>query len=425
MPDPLTLPDSLAGWLAYIEAQHPKSIAMGLERIDEVWRRLQVEVDFPIITVGGTNGKGSTCAMLESIYHAAGHRVACYTSPHILRYNERVRVNGMEASDELLCEAFLAVENARKEISLTYFEFGTLAAVWLFAKSGIDVAILEVGLGGRLDAVNIFEPACTIITSIDLDHMDYLGDNRESIGFEKAGIYRSGIAAICGDEDPPRSLIKRANDIGADLMLVREHFDFKTKADGWQYEGKGGDQLAFPLPALTGDFQLFNAACVVTAIQALQMRLPVTITQMADGLRNVTLAGRFQRLGSSKPLLILDVAHNPHAAQALAKNLAQQPCKGQTLAVFSMLADKDIAGVIDAIKPEISRWYIAEIPNIRAAKVTELEKLILSRSPAAPIARHGDLSEAFSQACLEASENDRIIIFGSFFTVSEIMQRQS
>jgi dihydrofolate synthase/folylpolyglutamate synthase len=422
--DPLNLPDSLAGWLAYIEAQHPKSIAMGLERIEVVWRRLQVSLDFPIITVGGTNGKGSTCAMLESIYHAAGYRVACYTSPHILHYNERVRVDHLEASDEQLCEAFLAIETARKEISLTYFEFGTLAAVWLFAKSCVDIAILEVGLGGRLDAVNIFDPSCAIVTSIDLDHMDYLGDNRESIGFEKAGIYRHGVPAICGDEDPPRSLHKQAMDIGADYLQVRKHFDFKMEPGGWRYESHGNDPLVLPLPALTGDFQLFNAACAIAAIQAMQDRLPVSLRQMMDGLQNVALAGRFQRLASN-PQLILDVAHNPHAAQALAKNLAQQPCKGQTFAVFSMLADKDISGVIDAMKSEISQWYIAEIPNVRAAKVAELEKLIRDRSPTARVARFGCLPEALQQACLEASENDRIIIFGSFFTVSEIMQGRS
>lgn len=418
----LPLPDSLAGWLTYIEAQHPKSIAMGLDRVGEVWRRLEARLDFPVITVGGTNGKGSTCAMLEAIYQAAGYRVACYTSPHILRYNERVRIDGVEADDEALCEAFLAVETARREISLTYFEFGTLATVWLFARTQVDLAILEVGLGGRLDAVNIFEPSCAIITSIDLDHMDYLGDNRESIGFEKAGIYRSNVTAICGDAAPPATLVERAASIGADYRQIQVDFDFRVMPEGWIYIDKGGTNIRLPTPALAGDFQLFNAACVITAVQTLQPRLPVALEQVAQGLREVTLAGRFQQL-AERPSLIVDVAHNPHAAQALAQNLAHQACAGRTLAVFSMLADKDIAGVVDALKSQIGQWYIAEIHNSRAAKVAELAQIIRAQAPEATVQSFEDLSQALKQACLEASENDRIIIFGSFFTVAEIMQR--
>lgn len=424
MQDSLPLPDSLAGWLTYIEAQHPKSIAMGLDRVGEVWRRLQVKLDFPVITVGGTNGKGSTCAMLEAIYQAADYRVACYTSPHILRYNERVRINGVEADDAALCEAFLAVESARREISLTYFEFGTLATVWLFANTEVDLAILEVGLGGRLDAVNIFEPACAIITSIDLDHMDYLGDSRESIGFEKAGIYRPNVPAICGDVAPPQTLVQRAASIGADYRQIRVDFDFRLTPQGWDYVDQGGSSIALPSPALTGDFQLFNAACVIMAVQTLQSTLPVAVDQMAQGLRDVTLAGRFQQL-AVHPAIIVDVAHNPHAAQALAQNLAQQPCEGRTLAVFSMLADKDIAGVVDALRSQIGQWYIAGIHNSRAAKVADLAQVIHAQAPEAAVQSFADLSQALKQACLEASENDRIIIFGSFFTVAEIMQRRT
>lgn len=397
---------------------------MGLERVGEVWERLKTDLKFPIITVGGTNGKGSTCAMLESIYRSANYRVACYTSPHILRYNERVRIDGQELSDEKLCDAFQAVETARGKTELTYFEFGTLAAVWIFGHSQIDVAILEVGLGGRLDAVNIFEPSCAIVTSIDLDHMEYLGDNRESIGFEKAGIYRPGIPAICGDDHPPQSLTVRAKEIGADYRQVGVHFDFDAERDGWVYRDKAGTSLSLPMPALIGDFQLFNAASVVTAIQTLKDRLPVGSDQIADGLRQVSLAGRFQRLGSN-PSLILDVAHNPHAAQALASNLAQTACDGRTLAVFSMLADKDVAGVIDIMKTQIDQWYIAEIPHARAAKAEELTKLIEAHSQGTRVEHCVGLADAFRKACLEASENDRIIVFGSFFTVAEIMQRHS
>lgn len=421
---PSSLPGTLPGWLAYIEAQHPKSIAMGLDRVGEVWRRLGVDIPFPVITVGGTNGKGSTCAMLESIYRAAGYHVGCYTSPHILRYNERVHIDGAEASDASLCEAFLAVEQARQEISLTYFEFGTLAAVWLFARSHVDLAVLEVGLGGRLDAVNIFEPACTIVTSIDLDHMDYLGDTRESIGLEKAGIYRHGVVAICGDEHPPQTLIDRAHQLGAEYRQIRVDFDAQTTADGWRYEDRKGHALTLPLPALTGDFQLLNAACVIDAVQALRSRLPVSVSEMSRGLQTVVLAGRFQKL-QDDPLILIDVAHNPHAAEALAKNLARQPCAGKTIAVFSMLADKDIAGVIRALRSNIDMWHIAEIHNGRAARVDELASCILSEETTAEIDRFGSLAEAFAQACLEASENDRIIVFGSFFTVAEVMQRHS
>ncbi len=397
---------------------------MGLDRVGEVWRRLGVDTPFPLITVGGTNGKGSTCAMLESIYHAAGYHVGCYTSPHILRYNERVHIDGAEASDAALCEAFLAVEQARQDISLTYFEFGTLAAVWLFARSEVDLAILEVGLGGRLDAVNIFEPSCTIVTSIDLDHMDYLGDTRESIGFEKAGIYRHGVAAICGDAHPPQTLIDQAHHVGADYRQIRRDFDFKVTADGWRYENGEGEAIALPLPALTGDFQLFNAACVIDAVRILQPVLPVSQDQMGMGLRQVALAGRFQKL-QERPFIVIDVAHNPHAAEALAKNLSQQPCQGRTIAVFSMLADKDIAGVIKVLRSHIDKWHVAEIHNGRAAKVEDLVACIHSEDAVADIDRFGDLSEAFAQACLEASENDRIVVFGSFFTVAEVMQRHS
>ena len=397
---------------------------MGLDRVGEVWRRLRVDIPFPLITVGGTNGKGSTCAMLESIYLAAGYHVGCYTSPHILRYNERVHIDGVEASDAMLCEAFLAVEQARQDISLTYFEFGTLAAVWLFARSDMDIAILEVGLGGRLDAVNIFEPACTIVTSIDLDHMDYLGDTRESIGFEKAGIYRHGVAAICGDAHPPQTLIDQAHHVGADYRQIHRDFGFRVTVDGWRYEHGNEEALDLPLPALTGDFQLFNAACVIEAVQVLQPRLPVSLSQMQIGLQKVELAGRFQKL-QDKPSIVIDVAHNPHAAEALAKNLAQQPIQGRTIAVFSMLADKDIPGVIRVLRSQIDKWHVAEIHNGRAAKVEDLAASIQSEDPAAEVDRFDDLSGAFAQACLEASENDRIIVFGSFFTVAEVMQRHS
>lgn len=418
---PFALPVDLAGWLSYIEAQHPKSIAMGLNRVNEVKQHLKLNPDFPVITVAGTNGKGSTCAMLERIYHEAGYRVACYSSPHLLRYNERVRIDCLEASDEALCNAFLAVETARGETLLTYFEFATLAAMWHFMQSDVDVAILEVGLGGRLDAVNIFDPACTIVTGIDLDHMDFLGNSRESIGYEKAGIFRQGIPAICGDINPPGTLVHHAASIGADLMLVGRNFEFKLSGDSWTYRQGQTEIGHLPLPALVGDFQLFNAACVITAIEALQQVLPVTPAAIVTGLRTAVLAGRFQ-LYSNSPQVILDVAHNPHAASALAENLRKLPCHGRTLAVLAMLADKDIAGVVAAVSMEVDGWYVAGIDNARGASALQLVNLIHLQVPDDVIQSFPDVTSAYLQACMDASENDRIVVFGSFFTVADVMR---
>ena len=421
MTAPLALPIDLTGWLTYIEAQHPKSIAMGLDRVNEVKQRLKLNPVFPIITVAGTNGKGSTCAMLERIYHEAGYRVAGYSSPHLLRYNERVRIGCMEASDSALCDAFLAVEAARGEILLTYFEFGTLAAMWHFMQSDIDVAILEVGMGGRLDAVNAFNPACAIVTSIDLDHMEFLGNSREAIGYEKAGVFRPDTPAICGDVDPPSTLVQHAASIDADLMLVGRDFEFRLTGDSWTF-CHGKTEIGYlPLPALVGDFQLTNAACVIAAIEVMQQLLPVTPTAMATGLRTTTLAGRFQ-LYPSRPQVILDVAHNPHAASALAGNLRKLPCHGRTLAVFAMLVDKDIAGVVAAVSKEVDSWYVASIHNARGANAQQLADLIQLQAPDGDIRRFADVTSAYLQACMDASENDRIIVFGSFFTVADVMR---
>lgn len=398
---------------------------MGLERVNEVRQRLNLAPDFPIITVAGTNGKGSTCAMLERIYHCAGYRVGCYTSPHFLRYNERVRISCREVSDTALVTAFAAVEQARQgdgqaPVELTYFEFGTLAAMWYFMQAGIDVLILEVGLGGRLDAVNVFDPACAVVTSIDLDHMDFLGNNRESIGFEKAGIYRHGVPAICGDTNPPQSLVKHAEQIGAELMLNGRDFRFIAEDECWAYQGRHGIIDDLPMPALIGDFQRHNAACVLAAIEAMQLRLPVNREHLAAGLRSVALVGRFQRL-ASKPDVILDVAHNPQAALALAENLRQSAYKSRTLAVFAMLADKDIAGVVKAVTPEIDCWYVAGIAHARGTSGERTAELIRRQSGTSCVKSFSDVALAYRHACLDAGENDRIIVFGSFFTVADVM----
>lgn len=415
------MPRDLAGWLDYIEALHPASIAMGLERVDLVRQRLGLAPSFPLLIVTGTNGKGSTCAMLESIYQAAGQRVGCYTSPHFVRFNERIRVGGVEVADADLVRAFAAVEAARQEVALTYFEFGTLAAVWHMVETGVDVGILEVGLGGRLDAVNVFEPVCSIVTSVDLDHMDYLGNDRESIGREKAGVYRAKLPAIYGDDAPPATLLAHAAEIGADLRLIQRDFGFSLAPNGWRYLAQGQD-IDLPLPALAGDFQLNNAACVINAVLALNTQLPVTVEQMRQGLLQVKLNGRFQRV-SSHPELILDVAHNPHAATALASNLKRFPPAGRTLAVFSMLADKDIAGVLQIISPFIDSWYVASVENARGAGVDQLLSLI-STVANRQATGFADLGAAYRQACNDAGENDRILVFGSFFTVADIMRER-
>lgn len=434
MPDPAASPatrdKTLAQWLHYIEALHPKSIAMGLERVNEVKHRLQPTPSFPLIIVAGTNGKGSTCAMLERIYHAAGYRVACYTSPHLLHYNERVRVDCRNIADDDLVLAFEAVEAARQDTQLTYFEYGTLAAMWHFMQASVDIAILEVGLGGRLDAVNAFEPQCSIVTSIDLDHVEFLGNSRESIGFEKAGIFRNGVPAIYGDLQPPLSLLAHAEKVGAALKLIERDFKIELNEQHWVYQTSQIRMDKLPLPALVGWFQLNNAACAITAVSALQAQLPVAPDAITRALEKVTLAGRFQQFAGVPPV-ILDVAHNPHAAASLADNLRRtapglpildaQLTGGQTLAIFSMLADKDIAGVIQAVGAEIQQWYVAYIPNARGTAAEQLRSHVLSQFPQAGVKLCASVTQAYQQACLDAHENDRIVVLGSFFTVAEVM----
>ena len=436
-------------WLAYIEALHPKAIAMGLDRVKLVLNKLQLNPTFPIITVAGTNGKGSVCAMLSHIYVQAGYQVGCYTSPHIQRYNERVCINLQPISDADLCTAFAAVEAARADVALTYFEMGTLAAMWHFCRQkldtcGLDIVILEIGLGGRLDAVNAFEPDCAIVTTVDLDHMEFLGDTREKIGFEKAGVFRGNKLAICGDENPPASLVNHAEKIGANLALIGRDFTVTKTKDGWQYSAENM-HLDLPNLGLIGDFQLNNAGCALHAVLHLNASLPV-ISKHSDtalqantpgrplsnslhefdspcihvALRAVHLTGRFQKI-QENPLVIADVAHNPHAATSLAQNLKSSNCAGKTLAVFGMLADKDIVGVIQAIGAEIDAWYLADIHNVRGAKAQVLCDYLHLAGNKQPIQQFADVAAALAGACIDAHKNDRIIIFGSFYTVADAM----
>lgn len=415
------MPDTLAGWLAYLEQLHPKAIALGLERVGQVWSRLGLVLDFPVITVAGTNGKGSTCALLERIYSEAGYRVAWYSSPHLLRYNERVRVEAAEASDADLCRAFTAIEQVRQETPLTYFEFGTLAAMWHFVHSGADIAILEVGMGGRLDAVNIYDPVCAIVTSIDLDHQEYLGDSRESIGREKAGVYRKDVPAICGDPMPPASVAACAEAVGADFLQLGADFDFELSDGRWNFIGDGYRIDGLPLPALNGSFQMYNASCAMQAVGLLQSRFPVSLEAIHAGLQHVALQGRFQVL-AGPPDVILDVAHNPHAARGLAENLRRRPHTGRTLAVFAMLADKDIAGVVRVLAAEVDAWFVADIRQPRGATAAMLADTLRAVAAADAVQCFPDVASAFRQACLSAGENDRIAAFGSFYTVADVLR---
>ncbi len=430
-------PRGLDDWLAHLEGLHPKGqggIELGLERVRRVKDVLQQKQRAPLIVVGGTNGKGSTCAYLEGIYAAAGYRVGCYTSPHLLSYNERVRVDGRPIDDATLCRAFAKVEAARQraaKIPLTYFEFGTLAAWEVFAACAVEVLILEVGLGGRLDAVNVYDADCAIVTGVALDHMDWLGDTREAIGFEKAGIFRgkdastdSGErAAICADPDPPQSLLAHAAAIGADLQRIGHDFDAAAAGEHWCFRGRDGRRReGLARPVLRGDCQLRNAAASIAAVDALAARLPVREEAIARGLAEVRLPGRFQVLPASagRPELILDVAHNPEAAAVLAQNLRERRGEGRTIAVAGMLADKDIAGVLAALSGSVDRWFFASLDVSRGAPAAMLAAALPGRS--ADVECCATVAQAFDGAAKAAGENDRIVALGSFHTVAAVLR---
>jgi dihydrofolate synthase/folylpolyglutamate synthase len=428
------LPQGLAAWLAHLEALHPHGsagIELGLERVAAVKARLGQREHCPVILVGGTNGKGSICAMLERILLAAGYRVGLYTSPHLLHYNERVRVNGASADDAALCAAFARVELARGDTALTYFEFGTLAAWEVFAAAALDAIVLEVGLGGRLDATNVYEPACAIVSCVDLDHMDFLGPDREAIGREKAGIFRAGIPAICGDAQPPQSLTGYAAATGAPLQVLGRDFGYLRQEQQWLYWGRPPGAPATPgaepvrrggmaLPALRGERQLANAACALAALDTLQRDLPVAMKDIRQGLGEVELAGRFQVL-PGRPVVVLDVAHNPQAARVLAANLGDMGFHRNTWAVFGMLADKDIEGVIDALGERVTHWLPCTLDGRRAAGADSLAGRLRQRGlQVAGVFANPAAALAFAQE--NAGEDDRILAFGSFLTVAAALQ---
>jgi len=418
----MTLPATLAGWLEYIEGRHPQSIALGLDRVNVVRDALGLKPVFPLITVGGTNGKGSACMMLDAMLGCAGYRAGTYTSPHLLHYGERVRIGGREAGDADLVRAFAAVERARAacNVPLTYFEFGTLAAVWLFCQSKVDVAILEVGLGGRLDAVNAFDADVALLMSVGLDHMDYLGGTREAIGFEKAHIFRAGRPAICADAEPPATVTAYATRIGAELLLIGRDFSYLSQPQQWSYRGPGGDRHGLPPPALRGTFQLANASACIAALDALRERLPITTGNIRDGLVRVENPGRFQVL-PGRPTMILDVAHNPHAAAALVSNLAQMTGYRNTLAVFSMLKDKDVGGVARLLRGHVDHWLVAPLEGARALSAVALEQHLREAGVTTGITACANIAEACARAYQMAGDGDRILAFGSFLTVAAAM----
>lgn len=409
----------LNDWLARLEQAHPTTIELGLERVAKVRDVMGLHPAFPIILVGGTNGKGSTCATLEAILRAQGYKTGLYTSPHLLRYNERIRIEGIDADDATTVAGLEAVEAARGAISLTYFEHGTLGAMWQFAQAGVDVAILEVGLGGRLDAVNIFDPAVSVVTTIDLDHQDWLGDTREAIGFEKAGIYRAGKPAICGDANPPQSLLEHTQKIGAKLQCAGQDYTVRSDQAGWSFRMDGLELGKLPLPALAGAHQIQNAATALAALMAVEPCLPVSLAAIHQGLTSARQPGRFQRI-SFNPETVLDVAHNPESARALADNLRAYPVKGKTLAVFAMLADKDVAGVVEPLKGSFDAWLVAGLPGARGQTGHQLAEH-LKPLLAAPVAVYATPLEAYRAARLQAGEGDRITVFGSFHTVAEVL----
>ena len=419
--------NTLDQWLDRIEKMHSHPIDLGLARVSDVSSRMGVTLPGVKFVVAGTNGKGSTCALLESILLAAGYKVGCYTSPHLLRFNERARINGRAADDAALIEQFEAVEAARGETSLTYFEFTTLAILRLFSQSPLDALVLEIGLGGRLDAVNIVDADCAILTSIDVDHADYLGDSREVIGWEKAHVMRAGRPAICSDPQPPASLIEHAREIGADLWLFRRDFNYAGDRQQWSYGGRHQRRNSLAYPALRGANQLLNACGVLAALEAVKDVLPITAQDVRRGFSLVDLPGRFQVL-PGRPAVILDVAHNPHAAAHLARNLQSMGFFEATYAVFGMLSDKDIDAVIGHLKDSVDHWICCSLPGPRGsaaeALAVRLRAAGIEDRDDARAGVHNSVvcvptaGEGLALARARAGGNDRILVFGSFLTVA-------
>jgi len=419
------LPTTLDDWLARCERLHPKEIDLTLERVLQVKARLGLAFSAPVVTVAGTNGKGSTCAMLEAIALQAGYRVGLYAKPHLVHFEERCRVNGaMVAASELLPH-FEAVERARGDVALTYFEFTTLAIARALSQAPLDLVILEVGLGGRLDAVNAFDSDCAIITSIAIDHVEYLGPDRESIGREKAGIMRTGKPVIVSDPVPPQSLVDHAREIQADLWQFGRDFNYSGDKHQWSWAGRSKRFNALAYPALRGANQLLNASGALAALEALRERLPVPAQAVRNGLAMVELPGRFQ-IVPGQPTLVLDVAHNPHAVATLAQNLDQMGFYPRTHAVFGAMHDKDVAAILARMAPLVDAWHFTDLPVARAATAAQLRErhaqLALRGPGPVTVSCHTDPLQALRAALESADPADRILVFGSFYTVGGVLK---
>lgn len=441
---------SLQEWLDYIESIHSKPIDMGLDRVEEVKNRLKLDTSGAVVfTVAGTNGKGSTCAMLESILVQAGYRVGLYTSPHILHFNERARLQGESVADEQLIEAFEHVEAARTQsnepVSLSYFEFTTLAVLWIFCQQNLEAIVLEVGLGGRLDAVNVFDPDCAICTSVDLDHQAFLGDTREAIGREKAGIFRAGKPAIVSDPSPPQSVIDHANQIGADLWLFARDFNFSGDKQQWAYGGRSIRRAALAYPALRGANQLLNASAALAALESVKDRLPMPAQSIRQGFLLVDWPGRFQVL-PGQPTIILDVGHNPHAAAHLRESLDGMGFFPYTHCIFGMLADKDAVGVVNQLKGRVDHWHCVPLEGGRGRDSDSLEQAVRAAGvdaqafdwesnaralqqggipkqvPERSLQKYSSLAQAYKLVTQAAATNDRILVFGSFVLIAEVLK---
>ncbi|MCL2075972.1 MAG: bifunctional tetrahydrofolate synthase/dihydrofolate synthase [Betaproteobacteria bacterium] len=425
------LPDSLPAWLDYLEHLHPRGAAgieLGLDRARQVSEALRQRPFCPILTVAGTNGKGSTVAYLASILNAAGYRVGSYTSPHLFRFNERIRVNLQDVEDDALCAAFAEVEMARRaagEVFLTYFEFTTLAAWQIFAAARSEALVLEVGMGGRLDTVNLYDPDVSLVTTIGLDHQDWLGNDRETIAFEKAGIFRPRRPALYGDFDPPHSIIARAADLDAPLFVQGRDFGYRKDSESrmqwtfWRNRPEGIERRNFAYPGMRGDMQLKNATLAVAALETLQAKLPVTMQAIREGLIRAEIPGRFQVL-PGKPAIVLDVGHNPQAMRTLADNLADMGFYAKTYAVFGMLADKDITGSIEVLSNRITHWFLATLDDSRGLAAEALAARMRASFPDISCSCHANPEEAFLKAADIAEENDRIAIFGSFHMIAAL-----
>lgn len=423
---------SLNDWLSHLEIAHSNGlIDMGLERVAAVKTSMNLQPTCPVIVVGGTNGKGSVCAFLTQIYKQAGFKTGTLTSPHLLRYNERIAINGEPVNDETIVASFERIEQARGDISLTYFEFNTLSAVDIFIHAQVDVMILEVGLGGRLDAVNIFDSDVAVVTSVDLDHQAFLGDTVEQVGFEKAGIYRTGKPAICGQVPAPQTLLQHAQEIGADLLLAQRDFDFsRLENQQWSFhfhpqasqhfsDGIKRNRHALPIPALRGGYQIGNAALALAVVECLHSKIPIDLGAIKRGLLLAENAGRFQVL-PGRPLTIWDVGHNPHAARAMRKSLIALPFSQKNTAVFSMLADKDIDSVLEIVKDQFDVWYIAPL-NLPRGMTIEALTAKFQAHQIENVQTFATIENAYARALADSTENDRIVVFGSFHTVAEVM----